>query len=1019
MLKKITLSIVFVMCMVSITSAALLDPVTNFAKVTVSTGYDASATSIVLSSGGGALLPGTFSYNVIWWDVTNYPDPNDDPNVEIVRVTAKSGETLTVTRAQEGTSATTKNTSSATYLMILGITKKMIDDIDVFFQPLDTDLTAIAALANTDGNFMVGNGSAWVAESGATALASIGGIGAATTDTLTNKTIDANGTGNGISNIDVADLADGTDGQLVTWDAAGAPAVVAVGTATHVLTSNGAGAAPTFQSAAAGETNSLETTITGILDTEIFIGDGADSGAFVAMSGDVTMANTGATTIGTNTVALTTNTTGNYANGDAEAGAALTGDAAVDFFGVGVDAVTDTTTCTDLEGTALSITAGTLNVTEADPTVDTDDEIIAIINASPSTQIAHEAGGLESDVNAYSGLVAIAGGSTTEVNAKSELETQIADVADFAEADGDVYTGTHDFGGADDLEVPNSATPTVDTAGQVALDTTITDHQPYLKYYSGAEEMTVVALPTANLSATDDYLLKYDAASDDWQMEADVTGAGSGAFSDAGDPVVLNTVSKDVHVGDGAGTLAGKFEIGGDANQPQAVIEGHSTQTDDLLIIQQDDDTELFSVSPSPSIKLLEVADAPADTAGYGQIWINTATPNELYFTDDAGTDVQLGAGGGGAFNDASDPAVLNTTTKDVNIGTTHNNAAKLSIDGDANQVQLSVQGNATQTSLLAVFENSAGTDILSLSNAGELIITNAASEALTLQGWSEVGANVNSGQIEFGDGSRGRIYFDGSGGDLYFENLRTGAVGDIIFKTNGAATTAMTIDGTGTIDIPSSLTVGSLGDLSAGLNIDDADSAQLILTGWDSPNGANGNSGAIEFGDGNRASLHFDSTDGDLYIENKRDTASGNIIFLTRTLGTDVTGLEIEGTGDLVCGFDVEPDTDSTGNLGTVARTWADVNSVLINGADICLQNEWRLIEAEDYGYPAGICFDTNVEWRTPEVIGHDEVGYGDRVFPEGSAPVFAITNEFIEFKGVRITSKQWNKLAKILEEK
>lgn len=75
---------------------------------------------------------------------------------------------------------------------------------------------------------------------------------ASSTDTLTNKTLDANGTGNSISNIDVADLANGTDGELITWDAAGAPAVVPVGTSTHVLTSNGAGAAPTFQAAGAG-----------------------------------------------------------------------------------------------------------------------------------------------------------------------------------------------------------------------------------------------------------------------------------------------------------------------------------------------------------------------------------------------------------------------------------------------------------------------------------------------------------------------------------------------------------------------------------------------------------------------------------------------------------------------------------------------------------------------------------------------------------------------------------------------
>lgn len=79
---------------------------------------------------------------------------------------------------------------------------------------------------------------------------------ASSTVTFTNKTIDANGTGNSITNIDVADLANGTDGELITWDAAGAPAVVAVGTINHVLTSGGVGVAPTFQAQAGGGTMS-------------------------------------------------------------------------------------------------------------------------------------------------------------------------------------------------------------------------------------------------------------------------------------------------------------------------------------------------------------------------------------------------------------------------------------------------------------------------------------------------------------------------------------------------------------------------------------------------------------------------------------------------------------------------------------------------------------------------------------------------------------------------------------------
>jgi hypothetical protein len=46
-------------------------------------------------------------------------------------------------------------------------------------QAYDADLTIIGALAKTDGNFIVANGSAWVAESGATARTSLGAAAAA------------------------------------------------------------------------------------------------------------------------------------------------------------------------------------------------------------------------------------------------------------------------------------------------------------------------------------------------------------------------------------------------------------------------------------------------------------------------------------------------------------------------------------------------------------------------------------------------------------------------------------------------------------------------------------------------------------------------------------------------------------------------------------------------------------------------------------------------------------------------
>lgn len=113
----------------------MLDPVKNFAKVEVSTGYSDTDTTVVLASGEGAKLPDPSTdgeFNLTWWNETDYQDPSDDPNKEIVRVTARSSDTLTIIRAQEGTIASNKNIAGKTYKMILTPTKKLIDDINDF-----------------------------------------------------------------------------------------------------------------------------------------------------------------------------------------------------------------------------------------------------------------------------------------------------------------------------------------------------------------------------------------------------------------------------------------------------------------------------------------------------------------------------------------------------------------------------------------------------------------------------------------------------------------------------------------------------------------------------------------------------------------------------------------------------------------------------------------------------------------------------------------------------------------------
>ncbi len=106
-----------------------IDKSSNFAKTTI-TGIASGATEVVLDDATNFLDPASGEYNCVIWEISNYGNPADDPNKEIVRATALSGSTLTITRAQEGTIASNHNTGGETYAIANVLTKKMIDDIE-------------------------------------------------------------------------------------------------------------------------------------------------------------------------------------------------------------------------------------------------------------------------------------------------------------------------------------------------------------------------------------------------------------------------------------------------------------------------------------------------------------------------------------------------------------------------------------------------------------------------------------------------------------------------------------------------------------------------------------------------------------------------------------------------------------------------------------------------------------------------------------------------------------------------
>lgn len=253
-------------------------------------------------------------------------------------------------------------------------------------------------------------------------------------------------------------------------------------------------------------------------------------------------------------------------------------------------------------------------------------------------------------------------------------------------------------------------------------------------------------------------------------IECNTTNA-SGAFSDASDPIVQNTTTKDVHVGDGAGTLSGKLEIGGDADQPQLVVEGHSTQTDSLAVFQNDADTEVFTIDVTGLASTLVGIDGiGAVDLDYGSVDITDHT----FVTDGTGTgEVVLPA------QSIDSTEILDATILNADI----NASAAIAI---------------SKTALVAGTNITLATDTLNVDDA--FLIND--------------GDDTTSGTITAA-GYVGNLY-DASGAvDL---DIGSGDVTDVTITTDGGA---VIIDGTITQDAGTTLFMGGLLDATGAVDMD------------------------------------------------------------------------------------------------------------------------------------------------------------------------------------------------------
>jgi hypothetical protein len=159
---------------------------------------------VVVESASGTIDQNTTGTAAAWTDartlslsgaVTGSASIDGSGNVTLA-TTAASDPTLTLSGDATG-SATFTNLGNATLSVTIADDSHnhVISNVDGLQSALDgkqdadADLTAIAALSSANGNFIVGSASGWVAESGATARASLGLGSLATASTITSSNI--------------------------------------------------------------------------------------------------------------------------------------------------------------------------------------------------------------------------------------------------------------------------------------------------------------------------------------------------------------------------------------------------------------------------------------------------------------------------------------------------------------------------------------------------------------------------------------------------------------------------------------------------------------------------------------------------------------------------------------------------------------------------------------------------------------------------------------------------------------
>jgi hypothetical protein len=182
-------------------------------------------------------------------------------------------------------------------------------------------------------------------------------------------------------------------------------------------------------------------------------------------------------------------------------------------------------------------------------------------------------------------------------------------------------------------------------------------------------------------------------------------------------------------------------------------------------------------------IFLKEQADADADVAGSGQIWVDTATPNVLYFTDDAGNDRLIAHNATTALSSLVTVGALTAGSIACGFGAIDNGSNAITTTGLISGGSLDIDNVLINGTTIG---HTCDTDLLTLGNA-----------TLLAKGTVTVGVDGTGHDVTFyGDSPGAFMLYDQSGDMLEIRGATAAGPGHLKLTTGEATVVASDVLG-------------------------------------------------------------------------------------------------------------------------------------------------------------------------------------------------------------------------------